>query len=291
MKFNFEKVEMTGKERIENDVWCPGILDAYSEEVAAVFSTKGLNHSPEPALRVLGDKERFSNRSVSERIRAGRILAFLRNSLDPAIDLHYIIKSQLIHGGKIEKIDEDFIAALEDGNLEDNQIFETDGLITNLKGYPLYLSAADCYPVGIFDPENKAIGAFHSGAYGFVKGIVANCLEAMKKEYGTDPAKTKFIIAPGVSGKYTFSKKLLADFQNKNSEFRSERYCRKTDEPDRVEFDLGRAIYDELVRLGAAPENIELSKYHTDTNNDLFSSERLEGPEKRDSNGFMIVLK
>ncbi len=38
-------------------------------------------------------------------------------------------------------------------------------------------------------------------------------------------------------------------------------------------------------------ENIELSNYHTDTDNELFPSERIEGNKDRDSYGFMLVLK
>ncbi len=277
-------------ERIENDMWRPGILEPYSSEVAAAASTKNLRRTEKVALRILGDPARFSS-PMKDRLRAGRILAELRNETNPSADLHHIVKSQLAHTGEVKKIDKEFVQDLVKGNLDKKQIPRTDGLITNLKGYPLYISAADCYPIGIYDPENKAIGAFHSGVYGLLNEIIQNGVQAMKTEYGTDPAKVKVTFAPGISSEYRIAKDMLERHQQKHPEFDLNKYIQETENPAEVKFDLANALKDTLIQQGVLEDNIEMSKYHTDTDNNLFPSERAEGKKDRDSFGFMIVLK
>jgi copper oxidase (laccase) domain-containing protein len=285
-----EVEDLKGSERIEDGVWRPGILDEYENEVAVAASTKLLKRDEKQALRILGDQKRFS-RPLEEKLPAGRILAQLRDAIDPSIDLHHIIKSQLANGGNVKKIDEDFIKDLEKGNLEDKQILKTDSLITNLKGYPLYVSAADCFPVGIYDTENEAIGLLHCGTYGMSAGVIENTLQKMAEEYGTDFSKAKVVIAPGISDEYVITKTQMLKYQENHPDFNLDEYTKEVENPLEAKFDLGRAIKDALIRNGVSEENIESSKYTTDGNNDLFPSDRKEGREKRDNYGFMIALK
>ena len=297
-----EQEKIKNKERIENGIWRPGIFDQCENEVAAAASTKLLKQDQEKqqlqskeqkeqALRILGDQKRFE-KPLAEKMPAGRILAQLRDVIDPSIDLHNVVKSQLSHSGNVKKIDEEFVADLKKGNLENKQILKTDGLITDLKGYPLYTSAADCFPVGIYDPDNKAIGLLHCSAYAMNKGILENVLHSMVNEYGTDPAKIKVSIAPGISEQYEMTKSQLSKYVEDHPEFDFDKYAQDIEgRPLEAKFDLGRAIKDSLIRNGVSEENIELSEYRTDRNNDLFSSERKEGREKRDNYGFMMALK
>lgn len=279
-----------GKERIEEGIWRPGILDAYAEHVAAAASTKGLRRTNAPSLRLLGDPKRF-DKPMSERVRAGRMLAALRTATSPEADLHHIVKSQLTHSGTVKKVDEEFVQDLIKGNLDKKQIAATDGLITNLKNYPLYVSAADCPPVGIYDPEHQAIGAFHNGIKGLFNRISENGLAAMTREYGTNPKNVKVVIAPGISQAYRVGKDVLLEHKERFPEFELEKYIQETENPLIVTFDLSSAIRDSLIRQGVSEENIECTHYRTDTNNDLFPSERVEGSKGRDSFGFMMVLK
>ncbi len=278
-----------GAERIENGIWRPGILDEYSDKVAAAASTKSLRRTDEVALRILGDQQRFE-KPMRDRIRAGRILAQLRDVIDSEVDLHNIVKTQLVHGGEIKKIDEEFVSDLVKGNLDKKMIAKTDGMVTNLKGYPLYVSAADCHPVGIYDPDHEAIGTFHNGIYGLLDRISEKGLAMMTKEYGTDPSKVKVVIAPGISEEYKISKKLFEEAQAKHPDLELAKFAVATDDPEVVKFDLGHAIKSRLMTQGVLEENIELSEFHTDKNNDLFPSERTEGT-KRDTFGFMMVIK
>ena len=62
-------------------------------------------------------------------------------------------------------------------------------LITNVKEVPLLILTADCVPVVIIDPKNKAIGVAHAGWRGTYDKIAKNTIENMIKNYNTNPRR------------------------------------------------------------------------------------------------------
>lgn len=288
-----------GKEEIKDGIWRPGIFDGHKNEVAAAASTKRLLRSQQTALRIFTNPKRFerpdpkdpSIPSLAEKLRAGRILAQLRDEVIPDADLHTIVKTQLANAGEVKKIDKEFLEDLVKGNLQNKNIPKTDGMITNERGVPLYISAADCAPVGVYDPENKAIGAFHNGIHGLVAKVSENGINAMMKEYGTKPENLKVTIGPGVSQDgYTITKQNLDGIRENLGDEIADDFSKPGSQPDMFHFDISGAIVRRLEMMGVPSENIEVSQYHTDKDNQLFSSQRKEG-DKRDNYGFMIALK
>ena len=73
---------------------------------------------------------------------------------------------------------------------------ERVGLITNEPGVALTVFSADCTPILLYDPVKKAVGAVHAGWRGTAKGIAARCVEAMGREFGTEPADLRAAIGP-----------------------------------------------------------------------------------------------
>jgi len=71
-----------------------------------------------------------------------------------------------------------------------------DGLITNQPGITLAIYVADCAAVYLADRKNHAIGLVHSGKKGTEQKIVVQTIEAMKREYGTNPEDIVVQIAP-----------------------------------------------------------------------------------------------
>lgn len=61
-----------------------------------------------------------------------------------------------------------------------------DGLITNKPGINLMLTFADCTPILIYDPVNKAIGNIHSGWRGTVQKIGLKAILKMQEEYNSN---------------------------------------------------------------------------------------------------------
>lgn len=72
-----------------------------------------------------------------------------------------------------------------------------DGLLTRAPGVLLVIQTADCIPVLLADPENRAVGAFHAGWRGTLARIVEKGVGRMRKEFGSDPAKLVAAIGPG----------------------------------------------------------------------------------------------
>ena len=73
---------------------------------------------------------------------------------------------------------------------------DCDGLITDVPGVALAVFSADCTPILLYDPAGGAVGAVHAGWRGTSAGIVKNAVEAMVREFGTDPAKLHAAIGP-----------------------------------------------------------------------------------------------
>ena len=73
-----------------------------------------------------------------------------------------------------------------------------DGLITSKPGILLGIKIADCLPVLLADPEQRAIGAFHAGWRGTARRIVEKGVGEMRKHFASDPAKLLAAIGPGI---------------------------------------------------------------------------------------------
>lgn len=73
---------------------------------------------------------------------------------------------------------------------------DIDGLITNSPDVVLSAFFADCVPLYFVDPVNKAIGLSHSGWRGTVQRMGRATIEAMAREFGTDPADLICAVGP-----------------------------------------------------------------------------------------------
>ncbi len=75
---------------------------------------------------------------------------------------------------------------------------EGDALISNKPGITLSVRTADCLPILIADPRNRAIAAIHAGWRGTVQEIVPKTVEAMKEKFGSRPEDLVVAIGPGI---------------------------------------------------------------------------------------------
>ena len=73
-----------------------------------------------------------------------------------------------------------------------------DGMITNVPGLILAVQTADCLPVVLVDPKNRAVGVFHAGWRGTVKRIVEKGVGAMRLHFRSRPGDLEAAIGPGV---------------------------------------------------------------------------------------------
>ena len=74
-----------------------------------------------------------------------------------------------------------------------------DALITNVPGYCVCVTTADCVPVLLYDKKQHVVAAVHAGWKGTVKHIVSNVMDHLNKMFGTQGEDVIACIGPSIS--------------------------------------------------------------------------------------------
>ena len=163
----------------------------------------------------------------------------------------------------------------------------TDGAITNQKGILLTTVHADCLPVWLYDEENQAIGLVHAGWRGTLAGIAPKAVKLMQETYGSDPARMKAAIGPGISMCCFETGPEVIEAFREHWDF-ADYYAETAEEhfgddeiPESAEgkyyIDLKGINTEELLEAGLQLENIEISRHCTHCEPETFASYRREG--------------
>ncbi|HEX9594797.1 MAG TPA: laccase domain-containing protein [Candidatus Saccharimonadales bacterium] len=80
--------------------------------------------------------------------------------------------------------------------------FNVDSLATNLTGVALLLPTADCYPVVMFDPKNKALSLNHIGWHSTTSYLLEKTIKRMNDEFGSKPSDLLVYIGPGIPAEH-----------------------------------------------------------------------------------------
>lgn len=73
-----------------------------------------------------------------------------------------------------------------------------DALFTRASGCLLAIQTADCVPILLADPKQRAIAAIHAGWRGTVRRIAAKTLGRMQMEFGTRPQDVVAALGPSI---------------------------------------------------------------------------------------------
>jgi len=76
---------------------------------------------------------------------------------------------------------------------------DADGMYTSVSGLGLTVLSADCVPVLMVDPRVRAVAAVHAGWRGTLAGVVPTMVEALSREFGTDPADMHVALGPAIA--------------------------------------------------------------------------------------------
>ena len=87
------------------------------------------------------------------------------------------------HGAASMVIDKWYFDTSE--GIRQDLLIGIDALITNVPGYCVCVTTADCVPVLLYDKKLQVVAAIHAGWKGTVKHIVSNVLEHMNQKFGT----------------------------------------------------------------------------------------------------------
>ncbi len=165
---------------------------------------------------------------------------------------------------------------------------ETDALITQTRDMCLMVLSADCTLLLLYDAENEAIGAVHSGWRGTVQKLAQKTIAQMQASFGTNPAQLWVGIAPCISADvYEIGEDVVEATQKAFGSI--EKYLAYHAPTNRWHFDLRYTNVQMLKEIGVPDAQIEISGDCTYTNPHLYYSARLtQGKTGRFGAGIML---
>lgn len=170
---------------------------------------------------------------------------------------NYVISAQ-VHDNKIFKAE--FAAGAQ-------ELSGYDGFITQAKNLALIVKTADCTPILLYDPVQKAIGAVHAGRKSTILNIATVAVKKMQQDFNSKPKDIFAAIGPAIC---------------KN--------CYQINRDLDLHFDLWQENYNQLLQTGISREHIELSGLcPACKNNNSFFSYRKDQTQKRTYSAIMIL--
>lgn len=197
------------------------------------------------------------------------------------ISLDSTIVMSVQHGSQVLNVGKNHLGK---GAYQIEDALQVDVLITNKLGINLFLLTADCLPISLYDPKNKAIGLIHAGWKGLDLGIIKVIVEKMTIEFKTSPKDLVAHIGPSI-GPCCYNG--FPDIKQKNDP-KWEAYIFQDKEG--FGLDLWSFAHDQLKQSGLLTENIENSKTCTYHSGEYFSHRKFEVEKLENDYRFATVL-
>jgi len=172
-----------------------------------------------------------------------------------------------------------------------------DASITDRPGLLLAVQTADCVPILLVDPKQRAVAAIHAGWRGTLARITQKAVGRMQFEFGSKPADLLAAIGPSIGPcsyevAADFVTKFTAQFADAVEYFDEPRSGEEPNPlqwlnmkppghqppPKNVHLDLRKANRSQLIAAGLPAKNIFASDLCTACHTDLLFSHRREGP-------------
>ncbi|WP_338827832.1 peptidoglycan editing factor PgeF [Neomoorella thermoacetica] len=150
-----------------------------------------------------------------------------------------------------------------------------DALVTNEPGVTLVAFFADCVPIYIVDPVNRALGLAHAGWRGTVLQVGARMVARMATEFGSRPRDLLAAIGPAVGPCCYQVDARVVDKVQEHLPCAGELLA--ADGPGHWRLDLPRANYLTLVAAGLQPDRIAVAGICTHCQAETFFSHRASG--------------
>lgn len=170
----------------------------------------------------------------------------------------------------------------------EDELQETDALVTSKKGLCLCVQTADCVPVLLFDPKQMAVAAIHAGWRGTVKHIAGKAILKMTALYQSSPSDIRAVIGPSIGPEvYEVGDEVVnavrANIPNPEKTFHKYPL-------GKYHLNLWEANRQILLERGIQSENIAILGECTYQNSGKYFSARREGIETgRMVSGIMLV--
>ena len=238
----------------------PNIFKKFEQELIAIQSSRHGGNSIKPFKSL--NLSLFSLDNIID-IQENRRRFFALFNISP---------EKLAHGFQIHS---DNVLIVKEPGL----YYGYDAFISNQKGIYLSVNIADCVPILIYDTCNKTIAAIHAGWKGTQLKIVKKTVELMIEECGSRRQDCIVFIGTCIGrNDFEVDKDVAQYFDDKFKKWDEQR--------EKYLIDLKKANQDQLIDIGFAKSQIEISPYSTVENNEDFFSYRKE----KGNTGRMIAL-
>ena len=112
------------------------------------------------------------------------------------IEDHSLLMPHQVHLAEIAVVDREMLTLPTEEILQ--KLDGIDALMTNEAGVCIGVSTADCIPVLLYDPIQRASCAIHAGWRGTVQRIAEKAVTRMTEVFGSDPKNLIAQIGPGI---------------------------------------------------------------------------------------------
>lgn len=149
---------------------------------------------------------------------------------------------------------------------------KADIILTDKPNVTLFMRYADCVPILLYDPVQKAIGLAHAGWRGTVDKAARVAVEAMQARYGSNPAELLAGIGPSISAEnYEVGPEVAAEVEATFGQQAASLLPRYNQS---VHFDLWAANRLALEEAGVQTDRIQLAGICTAAQNQEWFSHR-----------------
>ena len=162
--------------------------------------------------------------------------------------------------------------------------FNSDALITKIKGVALGVVTADCVPIILYDIKNQIIGCIHAGWRGASSGIIENTIRKFKKLNSKN--KIFASVGPCIGKKsyevdISFYKKFISK-SKKNTVY----FSKKNNE--KKLFNLRKYVNDKLVKLNVKVDHVDRDTFREKSS--FFSYRRSQKLQEKDYGRCISVI-
>lgn len=151
----------------------------------------------------------------------------------------------------------------------------TDALVTNVVGTALTVMVADCAPVALVDPVQRAVGVAHCGRGGATLGVLAETVKKMVDTYGTEPSDLMVGIGPSI-GAYSYEIG-TREIEQVTKAFPDLKVLSPTRE-GHANLDISTILRHQLEEIGVPAENVHIANIDTLTSTEDYFSDRAQRP-------------
>ncbi len=249
--------------------------------VVHAFSTRQGGKSDEPATGLnLGFTER-DNRASVKRNR-DQFIRSLRAEMFILAELRQIHSTNVYQVARSVRDGLEFLpCGIKAPRELRGRLPQGDVLLTDRPGILLSVRVADCLPVLLLDPHERAVAAVHAGWRGLLGRVAEKAVGEMVRLFGSRPKELLAALGPSIRACcYPVGPEVVdafcGSFQHGEKYFQTQP-GKENGTSSAAHLDLAEVARDQLRSAGLTLRHIETAEFCTACRTDLFYSYRKEG--------------